>query len=132
MQFESGDGRVDVDDADGSLRAHTGDGSVHANGRFDSVDLSSGDGHVSLRAMAGSRVANPWDVRTSDGGVELAIPADLAADVDLRTGDGHISLNLPVTVEGKVDPHDIRGKLNGGGKRLSVYTGDGSIRVDKS
>jgi DUF4097 and DUF4098 domain-containing protein YvlB len=101
-------------------------------GRFDALDVSSGDGRVSVTARPGSRVQQSWEVRTSDGSVDLALPSDLAADLDLHTGDGHISLNLPVTVEGKLDRQDIHGKLNGGGNRLVVHTGDGSITVDKS
>jgi DUF4097 and DUF4098 domain-containing protein YvlB len=132
MDFYSGDGRLDIDDVEGSLRAHTGDGSIRAAGRFDSVDVTSGDGHVSLLVRAGSRLAHSWDVRTSDGGVSLEIPSDLAADLDLHTGDGHITMNFPLTVEGKIDNQEVHGKLNGGGNRLVVHTGDGSITVDKS
>lgn len=132
MDLSSGDGRIEVEGVDGSLRAHTGDGSMRIVGRFDAVDVSSGDGRVSLSARPGSRVGRSWEVRTSDGSVDLELPGDLAADLDLHTGDGHISLNLPVTVEGRLDRQDIHGKLNGGGNRLVVHTGDGSIRVDKS
>jgi DUF4097 and DUF4098 domain-containing protein YvlB len=132
LDLYSGDGRLEVDDVDGNLRARTGDGSIRVAGRFDSLDVTSGDGRVSLMARPGSRVARSWDVRTSDGSVNLEIPADLAADLDLHTGDGHISLNLPLTVEGKFSNQDVHGKLNGGGNRLVVHTGDGSITVDKS
>src|SRR6267154_1466166 len=130
MDFYSGDGRLEVDDADGEVRAHTGDGSIRVAGRFDGVNLTSGDGHVSLMVRPGSRVVHSWDVRTSDGSVNLEIPADLAADLDLHTGDGHISTNVPLTVEGRIDKQDVHGKLNGGGNRLVVHTGDGSITVD--
>lgn len=132
MDFYTGDGRLEVDDADGNLCAHTGDGSIRVAGRFDSVDVTSGDGRVSLTVRPGSRVAHSWDVRTSDGSVSMEIPADLSADLDLHTGDGHITLNLPLTVEGKFNNQDVHGKLNGGGNRLVVHTGDGSITVDKS
>jgi DUF4097 and DUF4098 domain-containing protein YvlB len=132
MDFYSGDGRLEVDDVDGNLRAHTGDGSIRVGGRFDSVDVTSGDGRVSLMVRPGSRVASAWDVRTSDGSVSLEIPSDLAADLDLHTGDGHITMNLPLTVEGKFNNQDVHGKLNGGGNRLVVHTGDGSITVDKT
>jgi DUF4097 and DUF4098 domain-containing protein YvlB len=132
MDFYSGDGRLEVEDADGNLRARTGDGSIRVTGRFDSVDVASGDGRVSLMVRPGSRVARSWDVRTSDGSVTLEIPTDLAADLDLHTGDGRITLNLPLTVEGKFNNQDVHGKLNGGGNRLVVHTGDGSITVDKS
>jgi DUF4097 and DUF4098 domain-containing protein YvlB len=132
MDFYTGDGRLEADDVDGDLRARTGDGAMRVAGRFDSVDLNSGDGHVTLMVRQGSHVSRAWEVRTSDGGVNLEIPADLAADLDLHTGDGHITLNLPVTVEGKFSSEDVHGKLNGGGNRFVVHTGDGSITVDKS
>lgn len=132
MELNTGDGRIEVEDADGSLRAHTGDGSMRITGRFDTVDVSSGDGRVSLSARPGSRVDHAWEIRTSDGSVDLEVPGDLAADLDLHTGDGHISVNLPLTMEGRLDRQDVHGKLNGGGNRLVVHTGDGSIRVDKS
>jgi DUF4097 and DUF4098 domain-containing protein YvlB len=132
MEVYSGDGRLDLDDVQGTLRAHTGDGSIRAAGRFDAVDVTSGDGHVSLMVRPGSRVERSWDVRTSDGSVNLEIPSDLAADIDLHTGDGRITMNLPLTVEGKFSNQDVHGKLNGGGNRLVVHTGDGSITVDKS
>lgn len=132
MDFYSGDGRIDVEDVDGSLHARTGDGSMRITGRFDSIDVSSGDGRVSVSARTGSRVERAWEVRTSDGSVDLEVPGDLAADLDLHTGDGHITVNVPVTMEGKLNRQDIHGKLNGGGNRLVVHTGDGSITVDKS
>jgi hypothetical protein len=132
MDFYSGDGRLDLDDVQGNLRAHTGDGSIRAAGRFNVVDLTTGDGRVSLRAEPGSHVASAWEVRTSDGSVDLEIPSDLAADLDLHTGDGHITMNFPLTVEGKYSNQNVHGKLNGGGNRVVVHTGDGSIIVDKS
>jgi DUF4097 and DUF4098 domain-containing protein YvlB len=132
MDLYTGDGRLEVEDVDGNLRARTGDGSIRVAGRFDVLDVTSGDGRVSLMAKPGSRVARSWDVRTSDGSVSLEIPGDLAADLDLHTGDGHITVNVPVAVEGQRDRQDIHGKLNGGGNRLVVRTGDGSITVDKS
>jgi len=131
IELNTGDGHLEVEDVDGSLRAHTGDGAIHASGRFDALDVSTGDGHVTLQVKPGSQVQRSWEVRTSDGSVNLAIPAELAADLELHTGDGHIDVNLPVTVEGKLDRQDLRGKLNGGGNRFSVHTGDGSITLDK-
>jgi hypothetical protein len=77
-------------------------------------------------------MASGWNVRAGDGSVELNLPDNFAADVDLHTGDGHISLDLPVTVEGRLSRSSIHGKLNGGGNLLTIHTGDGSIRLQKS
>lgn len=131
LEFSSGDGRLELEDIDGSLRARTSDGSVRVSGRFDALDLNTSDGRVELEVRPGSQIRQSWEVRTSDGSVQLRMPSDLAADIDLHTGDGHIATNIPIVVEGSFDRENLHGKMNGGGKRLSVYTGDGSITLDK-
>jgi DUF4097 and DUF4098 domain-containing protein YvlB len=132
MELESGDGHEEISAVDGSLHAHTSDGRISANGRFDSLDLHTGDGRVEARALPGSSVNSDWNIRSGDGSVSLQLPENFAADVDLRTGDGHISVGFPVTVQGNLGDKNIHGKLNGGGNLLSIHTGDGSIRIDKS
>ncbi|HXZ30865.1 MAG TPA: DUF4097 family beta strand repeat-containing protein [Terriglobales bacterium] len=132
MELESGDGHEEIESVDGSLRAHTSDGHISAAGRFDTLDLHTGDGRIEARALAGSVVSSDWSIRTGDGSVTLQLPDNFAADVDLRTGDGHINLSLPLTVQGNLGDKSVHGKLNGGGNLISVQTGDGSIRIDKS
>lgn len=131
LDFSSGDGKLQLDDVDGSLHARTSDGSVRVSGRFDVVELHSGDGRVELEARPGSQLRQPWELRTSDGSVQLRIPADLAANIELHTSDGHITTNIPIVVEGSFDKENIRGKMNGGGNLLRVHTSDGSITLDK-
>jgi DUF4097 and DUF4098 domain-containing protein YvlB len=132
MELESGDGHEEIESVDGNLRARTSDGHISATGRFDALDLHTGDGRVEARVLPGSTVASNWSIRTGDGNVTLQLPDNLAADLDLHTGDGHISSNIPVTMQGNLGDKNIRGKLNGGGNLLTVHTGDGSIRIDKS
>lgn len=132
MEVQSGDGHQELDAVDGSLRAHTGDGRINATGRFDALDLETGDGRIEARALAGSTMGSGWNVHTGDGSVTLQLPDNFSADVDLHTSDGHINLDMPVTVEGRIGEKNIRGKLNGGGNLLTVHTGDGSIRIEKS
>ncbi|HEY6465499.1 MAG TPA: DUF4097 family beta strand repeat-containing protein [Candidatus Acidoferrales bacterium] len=131
MDLSSGDGSQNLDSVDGKLHANTGDGHIQANGRFDELDLKTGDGHVDVRAAAGSALAAEWRLETGDGSVTLEVPETLAADVDLRTSDGHIDLDMPVTAEGRVKQNEVRGKLNGGGNRMTIRTGDGSIHLRK-
>jgi hypothetical protein len=131
MELNSGDGAEEIHHVEGRLRASTGDGHITADGRFDALTLKTGDGHLDLRAAAGSKVAEDWILQTGDGSVSLELPENLAADLHLHTGDGHIDVSLPMTTEGRIKGNDIRGKLNGGGKAISVQTGDGSINLRK-
>jgi DUF4097 and DUF4098 domain-containing protein YvlB len=131
LDFTTGDGRLEIEDVDGSLRAHTSDGSVRVSGRFDVLELRTSDGRVEVEARPGSQLREAWDVRSSDGSVTLRLPGDLAADVALHTSDGSITTNVPIAVEGSFGHHDIHGKMNGGGKLLTVHTSDGSVTLDK-
>ena len=132
IEAQSGDGGVEMDGIDGTVRAHSGDGHIRADGRFDGLDISTGDGRIEARAMAGSTVNSNWRLRTGDGSVTLQVPQTLAADVDLHTNDGHITVEVPVSVEGGLGGKSIRGKINGGGNLVTIHTGDGSIRLEKS
>jgi DUF4097 and DUF4098 domain-containing protein YvlB len=132
MELESGDGHEEIESVDGNLRAHTSDGHITANGRFEVLELRSGDGRIEARALPGSKVSSDWNIRAGDGSVTLQLPDNFAANVDLRTGDGHINVDIPVTVEGNLGDKNIHGKINGGGNLLTVHTGDGSIRLEKS
>jgi hypothetical protein len=38
---------------------------------------------------------------------------------------------MPVTVSGRAGKREVHGQINGGGKLISLKTGDGSIRLEK-
>jgi DUF4097 and DUF4098 domain-containing protein YvlB len=132
MDVRSGDGSQEIDGVEGKLRATAGDGHIRATGRFEMLELHTGDGRVEARATAGSSLATGWRLESGDGSVTLEVPENLAADIDLHTGDGHIDLDLPVSTQGKIRENDVHGKLNGGGNLLTIHTGDGSIHLRKS
>jgi DUF4097 and DUF4098 domain-containing protein YvlB len=132
MDLQTGDGHQEINSVDGTLRARSGDGRITAAGRFDVLELGTGDGHIEARALSGSAMTASWSLRTGDGSVTLELPANFAADVDLHTSDGHIEADIPVSVEGHLGEKNVHGKINGGGNLLTVHTGDGSIRLQKS
>ena len=132
MDLQTGDGHQDIDGVDGTLRARAGDGHITAIGRFDVLELGTGDGRIEARALNGSTMTSSWNLHTGDGSVTLDLPTNFAADVDLHTSDGHITADIPVAVEGRLGERNIHGKINGGGNLLTVHTGDGSIRLQKS
>jgi DUF4097 and DUF4098 domain-containing protein YvlB len=131
MDLETGDGRQEINSVEGILKARSGDGRITAAGRFDGLRIETGDGRIEARANPGSTMASSWELRTGDGGVNLRVPENFAADVDLHTSDGHITVDLPVAVEGRLGEKNIHGKMNGGGNLLTIHTGDGSIQIEK-
>jgi len=132
MKLESGDGHQQLEGVDGTLRARAGDGHITATGRFDTLELHTGDGRIEATALPGSIIASGWELHAGDGSITLKLPDNFAADVELHTSDGHIDVDVPWSVQGRLNEKNIHGKLNGGGKLLTVHTGDGSIHLEKS
>lgn len=132
IRLNSGDGRITGHHLSGNLNAETSDGHIEVDGRFDVLRIRSGDGHVSVKAEYGSKMAGDWSIVTSDGRIELDLPADLAANLDAHTDDGHLDSELPIEMQGSTAEGSLRGKLNGGGPRLEVHTSDGSIHLRKA
>ncbi|MFN7947914.1 MAG: DUF4097 family beta strand repeat-containing protein [Blastocatellia bacterium] len=131
VTVQTGDGSVDLTDVRGRLQAQTGDGKMHLRGRFTGLDARTGDGSMEVTIEPGSQMNAPWSLKTGDGSIMLALPADFAAELDVHTSDGSISTELPVTISGKLG-NTLRGQLNQGGRLLTVRTGDGSITLRRN
>lgn len=109
LEFETGSGNVRLTNIAGALRAHTGSGRIEADGR------QTGD----------------WEAHTGSGSVTVRLPADSAFSLTARTSSGSISSDFPVTVQGTMSRRELRGTVNGGGARLDLHTGSGSIHIQK-
>ncbi len=131
LKLQSADGAISGSNLDGRCVAHSADGAVRITGRFDSLDVRSEDGMVTAKVEAGSTISAPWQIRSADGSVRLALPGDLKANLDASTGSGHISVHLPVEGGGRVSKSEFHAALNGGGPSVVVRTRDGSIDLDR-
>src|SRR5271165_394611 len=111
---------------DADLEVASGDGSVEADSINGSLDIKTGDGHITVQGAKG-------DVRlhAGDGSIE---GRDLDGKVDASSGDGHIN------IEGRFDSLTIRtgdgsvtARARGGSKVQSewnIKTGDGSVDLE--
>jgi translation initiation factor IF-1 len=129
FRLQTTDGAIEAAHLDGKCAASSKDGSIRVAGRFEFLDLASGDGGVVAQIAPGSRISSAWSVRTGDGGIDVTLPKDFQVNLDASTRDGHITLGLPVAVQGRFDQSRVQGTLNGGGPPLVIRTGDGSIRL---
>jgi hypothetical protein len=123
LDVHSGDGSVQAESINGTVKVYTGDGSVKANSLNGNIDLHTNDGSISVDSLKG-------DIRlhTGDGSIEAR---DLDGKVDADSGDGHIriagrfdALNVK-TGDGSVDT-----RVQAGSKMASswtIRTGDGSV-----
>jgi hypothetical protein len=129
---QTGDGSLRIEISRGEVSAHSGDGKITLDGAFQGLEAKSGDGRIDITARAGSKMERDWSIRSGDGNVRLILPEGFAATLDASTSDGRIDSEQPVTVEGSSSKNHLTGKLNSGGYRLRIQTGDGNINIRKS
>ena len=147
LGVDTTNGPVELDLIEGSVHAHTTNGHIHAErlrGGLDATTSNSG-----IRAgieQAGGEVR----AETSNGSVELTLPAGFARDVRAHTSNSSITLHLPASINARVDAHtsngsihsdfEIRaqgemsnnhlaGAIGSGGPLFELITRNGSIRL---
>jgi DUF4097 and DUF4098 domain-containing protein YvlB len=110
--------------------AHTVNGGIE----IEAVSLAHAEtvnGGISARIDSTAR-SEKLKLKTVNGGIEVSLPGDAAADVKAATVNGHIETDFPLTVKGKIGRRRIEGSIGGGGPLLEMETVNGSIELNKS
>ena len=131
------------------LNALTTNGRVHCL-NLDSVVQAAtpnGDVEVSTREWASAKTTNGgvrvsmgnvmWngelELMTTNGSVDITLPASAEFKVDAATTNGRIHSDFPITVQGSFGLKTLSGTVGGGGGReLKVATTNGGIELKKS
>jgi hypothetical protein len=130
VRASSGNGRVTVTDARGPVTASSGNGDVSVATAQGPVTARSGNGDVII-AMDALRGGGDVEASTGNGRVRVTLPADVGADLDASTGRGDIDSDFPISLTGRLSRTRIRGAIGGGGRRLRLSSGNGSIEIRK-
>ncbi len=111
--------------ASGSVSVETGSGDVEVSGVQGSLVLHTGSGNIS----ADGQPSGEWKLEAGSGNVTLRLPSTAAFDLYAHTGSGSVESDHPITVQGKINRHELRGRVRGGGATLEASTGSGNIRI---
>lgn len=144
VRARTGSGNIRCDRVGAPFSAFTGSGNVEANlaGAGD-VELHAGSGNLTLsgasgglRAKTGSgdvriegNPARDWSLQAGSGSVRLRFPQQASFDFDGHAGSGGIHMARSISVQGRVNPHSLQGRVGNGGPMVSVQTGSGSIEI---
>src|SRR5258708_1049938 len=83
-------------------------------------------------SMGGAKWTGELKVRTTNGSVEVTMPASAGFTVNAATTNGGIQTDFPVTVQGSFNSKELSGTVGGGGRELRDATTNGTIRLMKS
>lgn len=131
INISAGSGGVHVMDSSGHLRGSVGSGGFNADGGFSQFHIHSGSGGITVRLRAGQQMDGDSTVEVGSGGIHLAFPRDLHANVDATSGSGGFHSELPMMTTGDMgNRHSVHGTLNGGGPEVRIRAGSGSTRIE--
>lgn len=113
---------VEVSAVNGAIRVETGGGPLR---------VSSVNGGVHVRVTSES-AATDMDFSTVNGSVYAELPANFGADVRMTTVNGTLNSDYAMTVQGRIDPHNLSAHVGApGGPRITLSTVNGSIDLRK-
>ena len=140
----TGSGSIKGQDIALPFTARTGSGGVDADlTGSGNADVESGSGEVRLRGMKGGLrartgsgditvdggVQSGWNLHTGSGSVRLSLGSNQGFNLYARTGSGSIHSDLPITMQGSLNRHELKGAVKGGGPEVEVSTGSGDIEL---
>lgn len=129
----SGDGSITLSRVHGGAKVGTRDGSVRIRGVLTALDVDTGDGSIVVDAADESRMNGDWRLHSGDGSITLGLPSTFDADLDARTDGGRVHATHAALAESRSDDRmSLAGRMGRGGHRLTVTTGDGSVRIRES
>jgi DUF4097 and DUF4098 domain-containing protein YvlB len=104
------------------------------------VSLKRLGGNVEGKTMNGGLsielAGNRWDgtrldARTTNGGVNIAMPENYSAHFESSTVNGHVNLGIPMTVRGELS-RSITTDLGAGGPTIHVETMNGGVNIKRA
>jgi Putative adhesin len=130
------------------LKAMTTNGGVHARDLKSVVEAATTNGNVEVStsewasarttnggvrvAMGNAKWSGELELATTNGSVNVTLPAAAEFSVRASTTNGGVHTDFPITVQGSFSSKDLSGTVGGGGRELRVATTNGGIELKKS
>jgi len=112
------------------VEATTTNGNVDvATSEWASATTTNGGIHVSI---GNAKWSGELKVRTTNGSVDVTLPAAAEFTLDAATTNGGIHTDFPITVQGSFNSKRLSGTVGAGGRELRVATTNGGIKLTKS
>ena len=114
MDLRTVNGGISLDDVSGEIRGETTNGGVDVR-------------------MTADKWEGPYlEVRTVNGGIHLALPSSLSAELEARAVNGGVNVDFPVTVSGLISSRrELRGTIGSGGPRIRASATNGGITITR-
>jgi hypothetical protein len=126
LDLSATNGGISIENVDGRLDFETTNGGVSLAGVAGNVRGSTSNGGVDVELTGDRWSGEGLDVRTTNGGIELAIPSNYNARLETGTVNGGMDIGFPVTIQGRLNRR-LTTQLGTGGPLVRVTTTNGGV-----
>jgi DUF4097 and DUF4098 domain-containing protein YvlB len=130
LNVEAHNGGITVDGVSGDLRMETVNGGISLDGVSGDVRGETTNGGVRATLDGDHWTGAGLDLRTTNGGVRLAIPQNYSAQLETSTVNGGLSFDFPVEVQGRIG-RQLSIPLGKGGATIRATTTNGGIVIQR-
>ncbi len=128
LDLRAHNGGVSVNNVQGRMELSTQNGGLHLSGVGGDVHGETQNGGLRVELDGEKWQGQGLDVRTTNGGVHMNIPARYAAHLETGTTNGGMEIDFPVVVQGRIG-RQISTDLNGGGTTIRAITTNGGVSI---
>ena len=147
LNAETSNGPVELQDIDGAAEVHTSNGHIRAEGIRGALEATTSnssvhailekvDGAVRVQSSNGSidltlpaNTQSAVRAHTSNSGITLHLPGEVNARLSAATSNSSISSDFEMRMRGEISKHHIDGTLGSGGPLIDLSTSNGPIRI---
>ncbi len=137
VEVTAKNGGISISAIDGTTELRTVNGGLNLENLAGSVKASTTNGGVRVTLSGSTWKGSGLDVQTTNGGVNLVMPADYAANIETGTVNGGVKSEIPALA---ISTENIRGDaasrskrvitaINGGGAPIRVITTNGGVKI---
>jgi DUF4097 and DUF4098 domain-containing protein YvlB len=130
LDLVANNGGISVAEVEGDIRLDATNGGLSLSRLAGYVKGRTTNGGVDVELDGKSWNGKGLDVRSTNGGVSLAIPDNYSAELETGTVNGGIEIEFPITVQGRIDK-SLRATLGEGGAPVVVRTTNGGVHISR-
>jgi hypothetical protein len=128
LELGTVNGGIAVGGISGDLSLATTNGGIRLEGVGGDVDARTTNGGMDVRLAGGRWSGDGLQLQTTNGSIELSVPADFAADLRASTVHGGIETDFPMTVQGRIG-RSVEAQIGAGGPPVRLTTTNGAIAI---
>lgn len=128
LRLRASNGGIQLSELTGDIGARTTNGGISVLGGAGRILGETTNGGLRLDLTGRTWDGSGVELRTTNGGVQIRVPADYSAELEVGTVNGGMQLDIPVTVQGRID-RSIRTQLGNGGPLIRATTTNGGVVV---